>query len=191
MKLIDRHKCNKIKLLIKQLWEEHLVEEEKECKEQNLVEEHYLLLDKHKELLFNNALNAFQQNQSLQTQAGLQGGAQLGQLGTVQQSMAQGDINQLMAGGGLQRQLGQQALDAARQTTLQQQYEPFQRAEFLKNIYAAGPTSQSAITSTTSPGTNPLAQAAGAGLGAYATYSALNRQPAAVQTAFNTQATVR
>jgi hypothetical protein len=140
---------------------------------------------------FQQALNAFQQNQSLQTQAGLQGGAQLGQLGTVQQSMAQGDINQLMAGGGLQRQLGQQALDAARQTTLQQQYEPFQRAEFLKNIYAAGPTSQSAITSTTSPGTNPLAQAAGAGLGAYATYSALNRQPAAVQTAFNTQATVR
>jgi hypothetical protein len=81
---------------------------------------------------FQQALNAFQQNQSLQTQAGLQGGAQLGQLGTVQQSMAQGDINQLMAGGGLQRQLGQQALDAARQTTLQQQYEPFQRAEFLK-----------------------------------------------------------
>ena len=140
---------------------------------------------------FQNALNTFQQNQALQTQAGLQGGAQLGQLGTVQQSMAQGDINQLMAGGGLQRQLGQQALDAARQTTLQQQYEPFQRAEFLKNIYAAGPTSQSAITSTTSPGTNPLAQAAGAGLGAYATYSALNRQPAALQTAFNTQATVR
>jgi hypothetical protein len=154
---------------------------------------------------FQNALNTFQQNQALQAQTGLQagqmalsggqlglqGGAQLGQLGTVQQSMAQGDINQLMAGGGLQRQLGQQALDAARQTTLQQQYEPFQRAEFLKNIYAAGPTSQSAITSTTSPGTNPLAQAAGAGLGAYATYSALNRQPAALQTAFNTQATVR
>jgi hypothetical protein len=153
---------------------------------------------------FQNALNALSTKQALQAQTGLQagqmalsgaiglqGGAQLGQLGTVQQSMAQGDINQLMAGGGLQRQLGQQALDAARQTTLQQQYEPFQRAEFLKNIYAAGPTSQSAITSTTSPGTNPLAQAAGAGLGAYATYSALNRQPAALQTAFNTQATVR
>ena len=136
---------------------------------------------------FQNALNAFQQNQQLQTQAG----SALGQLGTVQQSMAQGDINQLMAAGGLQRQLGQQALDATRQTTLQQQYEPYQRAEFLKNIYAAGPTSQSALTSTTSPGTNPLAQAAGAGLGAYATYSALNRQPAALQTAFNTQATVR
>jgi hypothetical protein len=139
---------------------------------------------------FQNALNSFQQNQALQAQTGLQGGAQLGQLGTVQQSMAQGDINQLMAGGGLQRQLGQQALDAARQTTLQQQYEPYQRAEFIKNIYAAGPTSQSAITSTTSPGTNPLAQAAGAGLGAYATYSALTTKPA-VQTGLNATAGVR
>jgi len=132
---------------------------------------------------FQNALNAFQQNQALQAQTGLQAGAQLGQLGQMQQGMAQADINQLMAAGGLQRQLGQQALDATRQTQLQQMYEPYQRAEFLKNIYAAGPTSQSAITTTTSPGTNPLAQAAGAGLGAYATYSALQRQPAAVQTA--------
>ena len=132
---------------------------------------------------FQNALNAFQQNQALQAQTGLQAGAQLGQLGQMQQGMAQADINQLMAAGGLQRQLGQQAIDATRQTQLQQMYEPYQRAEFLKNIYAAGPTSQSAITTTTSPGTNPLAQAAGAGLGAYATYSALQRQPAAVQTA--------
>ena len=57
--------------------------------------------------------------------------------------------------------------------SLQRAYEPFQRVEFLKNIYAAGPTTQSAITSTTTPSAagNPLAQAAGAGLGAYATYS--------------------
>jgi len=139
---------------------------------------------------FQNALNAFQQNQALQAQTGLQAGAQLGQLGQMQQGMAQADINQLMAAGGLQRQLGQQALDATRQTQLQQMYEPYQRAEFLKNIYAAGPTSQSAITTTTSPGTNPLAQAAGAGLGAYATYSALQRQPAAVQTAVQTRSGV-
>ena len=100
--------------------------------------------------------------------------------------MAQADINQLMAAGGLQRQLGQQALDAARSTELQRSYEPYQRAEFLKNIYAAGPTTQSAITTNTAPGGaagNPLAQAAGAGLGAYATYSMLNRQPAAAGTA--------
>jgi len=132
---------------------------------------------------FQNALNAFQNNQALQSQTNLNAGAQLGQMGQAQQGMAQQDINQLMAAGGLQRQLGQQALDATRQTTLQRAYEPYQRMEFIKNMYAAGPTTQSAITQSTSPGTNPMAQAAGAGLGAYATYSALNRQPAAIQNA--------
>ena len=121
-----------------------------------------------------------------QQQLGIQGGQQLGQLGGQQQAMGQADINQLMAAGGLQRQLGQQALDAQRQTELQRAYEPYQRAEFVKNIYAAGPTTQSSITQTTSPGTNPLAQAAGAGLGAYATYSALNRAPAVQNAATNT-----
>ena len=131
----------------------------------------------------NNAMANFQRAQQLQAQTGLQAGQLMGTLGGQQQAMAQGDINQLMAAGGLQRQLGQQALDATRQTELQRAYEPYQRVEFLKNIYAAGPTTQSAITQTTQPGTNPLAQAAGAGLGAYATYSALQRQPAPTQTA--------
>ena len=127
---------------------------------------------------FQNALNSFQNNQSLQAQTNLNAGSQYAQMGQAQQGMAQQDINQLMAAGGLQRQLGQQALDATRQTELQRSYEPFQRAEFVKNMYAAGPTSQSSITQSTAPGTNPLAQAAGAGLGAYATYSALNKAPA-------------
>jgi len=122
---------------------------------------------------------------SQQQQIGLQGAQQLGALGLQQQGMSQQDINQLMAAGGLQRQLAQQTIEAARQTELQRAYEPYQRAEFVKNIYAAGPTSTSAITQTTAPGTgtNPLAQAAGAGLGAYATYSLLNRQPAAATAA--------
>ena len=118
---------------------------------------------------------------SQQQQLGLQGGQLLGQLGQQQQGMAQQDINQLMAAGGLQRQLAQQALDAQRQTELQRAYEPFQRAEFVKNIYAAGPTSQSTITQSSIPTStgSPLAQAAGAGLGAYATYSMLNKNPTA------------
>jgi len=118
---------------------------------------------------------------SQQQQLGLQGGQLLGQLGQQQQGMAQQDINQLMAAGGLQRQLAQQALDAQRQTELQRAYEPFQRAEFVKNIYAAGPTSQSTITQSSMPTStgSPLAQAAGAGLGAYATYSMLNKNPTA------------
>jgi hypothetical protein len=118
---------------------------------------------------FNTALNAATQQQQL----GLQAGQQLGQLGLQQQGMSQSDINQLMAAGGLQRQLAQQTLDAQRQTQLQQATEPLQRLEFLSNVYAAGPKSTSGITAATAPTTNPLAQAAGAGLGAYATYQAL------------------
>ena len=119
---------------------------------------------------FGTALQAAQNQQQLAAQTGLQAGQTLGQLGTTQQAMAQGDISQLMAAGGLQRQLAQQGLDATRQTQLQQQYEPYQRLEFLKNIYAAGPTSQSGITAATAPSTSPLAQSIGTGLGAFAAY---------------------
>jgi hypothetical protein len=118
---------------------------------------------------FNTALGAATQQQ----QIGLQAGQQLGQLGVQQQAMSQADINQLMAGGGLQRQLTQQALDAERQSALQKATEPLQRVEFLSNVYAAGPKSTSGITAATAPTTSPLAQSLGTGLGAYATYQAL------------------
>jgi len=118
---------------------------------------------------FNTALSAAQNQQ----QIGLQAGQQLGQLGVQQQAMSQSDINQLMASGGLQRQLTQQALDAERQSALQKAAEPLQRVEFLSNVYAAGPKSTSGITAATAPTTSPLAQSLGSGLGAYATYQAL------------------
>ena len=118
---------------------------------------------------FNTALGAATQQQ----QIGLQAGQQLGQLGVQQQAMSQADINQLMASGGLQRQLTQQALDAERQSALQKATEPLQRVEFLSNVYAAGPKSTSGITAATAPTTSPLAQSLGTGLGAYATYNAL------------------
>ena len=118
---------------------------------------------------FNTALGAATQQQ----QIGLQAGQQLGQLGVQQQAMSQADINQLMAGGGLQRQLTQQALDAERQSALQKATEPLQRVEFLSNVYAAGPKSTSGITAATAPTTSPLAQSLGTGIGAYATYNAL------------------
>ena len=89
--------------------------------------------------------------------------------------MAQGDINQLFAAGGVQRQLAQQALDAQRQNTLQQQYEPYQSAEFLSNLYAAGPKSSSTVTMGTQPSTSPLAQAVGTGIGAFAAYQGVNQ----------------
>ena len=122
---------------------------------------------------FTTALGAAQRQQ----QVGLAAGQQLGQLGQTaagigqaQQQMAQGDINQLMQAGGVQRQLAQATLDAQRQSTLQQQYEPYQRAEFLANLYAAGPKTQSGVTLGTTPTTSPLAQAVGTGIGAFAAY---------------------
>ena len=116
---------------------------------------------------FNTALGAAQRQQ----QVGLAAGQQLGALGQQQADMARQDINQLLGAGGLQRQLAQQALDAQRATQLQQAYEPFQRTEFLKNIYAAGPTSQSQITMSTAPTAAPLAQSIGTGLGAFQAFS--------------------
>ena len=115
---------------------------------------------------FTTALGAAQRQQ----QVGLAAGQQLGALGGQQQQMAQQDINQLFGAGGVQRQLAQAALDAQRQSTLQQQYEPYQRAEFLANLYAAGPKTQSGLTMGTAPTTSPLGQAVGTGLGAFTAY---------------------
>jgi len=116
---------------------------------------------------FQTALGAAQNQQ----QFGMQAGQALLGAGAQQQAMQQGDIQSLLQAGGIQQQLGQQALDAQRQTQLQQAYEPYQRAEFLKGIMTNLPTGQSSVTQTTAPGQNPIAQAAGAGLGAYAAYN--------------------
>jgi hypothetical protein len=120
---------------------------------------------------FQTALGAAQQQQGLQTQTQLAAGQGLGQLGAQQQAMSLADINAQIQAGGLQRGVGQQALEAQRQTQLQRAYEPYQRVEFLKGIMTNLPTTQSSVTATTAPGSNPLAQAAGTGLGAYATYN--------------------
>jgi len=123
-----------------------------------------------------------------QQQLGLQGGSQLAQmgsqlggLGAQQQSMQQADISSMLQAGGIQQQLAQQALDAQRATDLQRAYEPYQRAEFVKNIYAAGPTSQSGITAATAPTTNPLAQTIGTGIGAYQIYQNINKPATATK----------
>ena len=117
---------------------------------------------------FNTALGAAQQAQ----QAQIQTGQALGTAGLQQQAMQQADIQSMLQAGGVQQQLAQQALDAQRATQLQRSYEPFQRAEFVKNIYAAGPTSQSGITAATTPTANPLAQTVGTGIAAYQAYAA-------------------
>jgi len=116
---------------------------------------------------FQSAAGLAAQQQGLQQQAG----QLLGAMGGQQQAMQQADIASLLQAGGVQRALGQQALDAQRATTMAREYEPYQRLEFLKGIMTNLPTSQSALTATTAPGTNPIAQAVGSGIGAYAAYN--------------------
>ena len=118
---------------------------------------------------FNTALGAAQNQQQMQGNIG----SQLANIGQGQQQMAQADLNQLLQAGGLQRQLAQTTLDAARQSQLQQSFEPFQRAEFLSNIYAAGPKSQSTLTAATSPQTSPLAQSIGTGISAFQAFQGM------------------
>ena len=116
---------------------------------------------------FQTALGAAQ----TQRQQQLAAGQALGQLGAQQQAMSLADIQAQLQAGAIQRGIGQQQLEAQRQTALQRSYEPFQRIEFLKGIMTNLPTTQSTITASTAPGSNPLGQALGAGLGAYSTYN--------------------
>ena len=95
----------------------------------------------------------------------------MGQLGAQQQAMSLADIQAQLQAGALQRGIGQAQLDAQRSTALQREYEPYQRLEFLKGIMTNLPTTQSTLTATTAPGSNPLAQAAGTALGGYAAYN--------------------
>ena len=120
---------------------------------------------------FNTALGAGQAQQQFQAGNQMQAGQMLGALGGQQQAMQQADIASLLQAGGIQQQLGQQALEASRATEMARAYEPYQRLEFLKGIMTNLPTSQSAVTATTAPGSNPLAQAVGTGIGAYAAYN--------------------
>ena len=113
-----------------------------------------------------------------QRQQQLAAGQALGQMGAQQQAMRLADIQSQMQAGALQRGIGQQALEAQRQTALQRAYEPYQRIEFLKGIMTNLPTTQSTVTATTAPGSNPLSQALGTGLGAYATYNMMQPRSA-------------
>ena len=123
---------------------------------------------------FDTALGAAQRQQQFQTEAQLNQASQLSSLGQTQQMMAQKDISQQLQGGQLQRDIAQKGLEAQRATEVARQAEPFQRVEFAKGIMTALPTTASQITATTGPGANPLAQAAGAGIGAYAAYNLLS-----------------
>ena len=107
-----------------------------------------------------------QAQQQFASQMGRYGeGAQMmAGLGGQQQQQTQGDIASLMSAGSVQQQLGQQELDAGYRAALQNLYEPYQRLGFTSDIYQGMPTSAMATSMGTAPGTNPLAQAVGAGI---------------------------
>ena len=64
------------------------------------------------------------------------------------------------------QQTDQARLEAARQSAMQEAYEPFQRIGFLSDIYKGAPTTQSSFLRTTAPGTSLANTISSAGLGA-------------------------
>ena len=101
--------------------------------------------------------------------------------------MQQSDIASLLQAGGVQRALGQQALDAQRQTTLSRQYEPYQRLGTYGSGVAqliSGYPGQTQIAQT--PQASPLQTALGLGTGIAGIYGGLtgNNPFAAVGKAF-------
>jgi len=105
------------------------------------------------------------------TQLGQLGGAQAG-LGLDVQRAGLTDISSLMGIGGLNQELMQAGMDAARGTEEARQLEPFTRMGWASDILQGQPSSYSTYTTRTSPSDNisPYSQIAGlglAGLGAY------------------------
>lgn len=133
---------------------------------------------------FGQALGAAQAEKIRQLQAG-QGigalGSRFGQLGQTLGTLGAGqaglgldfqragltDISSLLGIGGLQQQISQAGLDAARKTAEAQQMEPFQRLGFASDILTGQPSSYSSITyGAEAPPVNPLSQIAGLGISA-------------------------
>jgi hypothetical protein len=112
-----------------------------------------------------------------QSQEGTRLGEGIGQFGTLQANLAgigQGLVGQevqtLSGLGALQQTQAQRELDAARQSELQQAYEPFQRTGFISDIFKPSISSgASTIGVSTAPSPSPLSQAIGVGVGALGT----------------------
>ena len=117
-----------------------------------------------------------------QSQEGTRLGQGIGQFGTLQANLAgigQGLVGQevqtLSGLGALQQTQAQRELDAARQSELQQAYEPFQRTGFISDIFKPSIGSgASTIGVSTAPSPSPLSQAIGVGVGALGLNKALD-----------------
>jgi hypothetical protein len=107
----------------------------------------------------------------------LQQGARLAAgLGQQQQQQQAADVTGLLQTGTLQQQREQMERDAQFKQQMAQIYEPYQRVGFVSDIFQGSPTSASSLTMSTAPGTNPLAQAVGAGITGLAAYQGFANQ---------------
>jgi hypothetical protein len=111
-----------------------------------------------------------------------QTGAQLGNLGVQQaalgqtaQTLGQNDVNMLYNIGQQQQGLTQQQADAARNTQLQQIYQPYQDVAFMSDIYKGAPSSQQSIAASTAPVPSQFQQAAGLGIAGVAAGTAAKK----------------
>ena len=93
-----------------------------------------------------------------------------GQQAQQRQQLGQGDLASLFAAGSQKQQREQQVKDAQFRQQIQQMYEPYQRIGFVSDIYQGMPSSSSALTMGSSPMTNPMAQAVGAGITGLSAY---------------------
>ena len=110
---------------------------------------------------FESAQDRAQKASELFTKAGI---ATAG-LGEAAQAANLRDVQLLSGLGGQEQQQQQAELDALRNTSLQQQFEPYQRLSFMSDIFRGVPSTATALTSTTTPDPSRLSQVAGIGTG--------------------------
>ena len=99
-------------------------------------------------------------------------GGQYANLGASLQGLQGADIGSQLQLGTLRQTQAQNVIDAARQTRLLQQQEPFERLQFASGILTGTPASQ--MTVTQQPSTSPLMQTAGLGILGLAAMKGIN-----------------
>jgi hypothetical protein len=92
-------------------------------------------------------------------------GLQQAAMGEAAQAAQQRDVGMLSQLGGMEQQQQQAELEAQRATSLERQYEPYQRIGFMSDIFRGVPSTTSTLTSETSPSPSMLSQVAGIGTG--------------------------
>jgi len=84
-------------------------------------------------------------------------GVQQGALGEAAQGAAQRDVNALFNIGGLEQAQRQAEFDVQRAAAIEQAYEPFQRFNYMSDIFRGVPSTQQTLAATSVPRPNPVA----------------------------------